>query len=86
MKNDKIMHLVAGAAIAFWCGGVPYLDNKVLFDGLWAALFSGLIAGLVKEYTDYRHTKVWGWLDFAYTAIGALCIVVFIICLHFAKG
>ena len=85
-KHDKLLHFAVGIGIAVVVGLVPYLENKVLFDGLWATLTSGVVAGAVKEYTDYSHTKVWGWWDFANTCLGAVCVAVFILVMHFAKG
>lgn len=85
-KHDKLLHFAVGIGIAAVVGLIPYLSNKVLFDGVWTALFSGFIAGAVKEYTDYTHTKVFDGRDLVATVIGAVCVVVFIICLHIGKG
>ena len=84
--NDKIQHILAGVAVAVIVGLLPYLEHNNLFCGCWSAITSGVIAGAVKEWTDYKHTNVWDWRDFAATIIGGIIVVLLILGLHFGKG
>jgi ABC-type transporter Mla maintaining outer membrane lipid asymmetry permease subunit MlaE len=86
MKNDKKKHFVAGLLVAALVALPCYLESVNLFAGLWAAVFATVIAGGVKEYTDYCHTKHWDWRDFGCTCLGAAVIVLLILGLHYGKG
>ena len=86
MKMDKKLHFAAGLVIALIIAMPVYHESKYsLFCGLWSCL-SVVVAGLVKEYTDYCHTKVWDWRDFAATLIGGIVVVLLILGLHYGKG
>lgn len=86
MKIDKKLHFAAGLLIALVIALPVYHESKYsLFCGLWACL-SVVVAGLVKEYTDYCHTKVWDWKDLGATFLGAVLVALLILGLHFGKG
>jgi len=84
--KDKIEHIIAGALIAAFVGLPCYLDSGNLFAGIWASIFSSVIAGGVKEWADNVYGIGADWKDFLATCIGAVAVAVFIICLHFGKG
>lgn len=84
--RDKIEHLIVGAVIAVVVGLPVWHSCHNLFAGIWAALFPSVIASCVKEWADYQHDCRFDWRDFLATCIGAVVVVLFIICLHFGKG
>ena len=84
--KDKIEHLLVGLAIAAAVGLPVYHNCNDLFAGIWSALLSSVIVGSAKEWSDYQHDCKFDWKDFAATCIGAVVVVLFIICLHFGKG
>ena len=84
--KDKVEHLLVGFVIAALVGLPVYHNCHDLFAGIWASLFPAVIAGAVKEWSDYQHDNKFDWRDLAYTAIGAVVVVLFIIGLHFGKG
>ena len=86
MKTDKKLHFWAGLLIALFIALPVYFETYKLGLGVYAALYASIIAGAVKEYTDYRHTKVWDWMDFLATCLGAVIVVLLILALHFGKG
>lgn len=79
MKNDKKQHFIAGLLVTALVALPVYHESKYV-------LFCGVVAGLVKEFADYLHTKVWDWKDFGATCLGALVVVLPIIGMHFGKG
>jgi phosphotransferase system glucose/maltose/N-acetylglucosamine-specific IIC component len=86
MKLDKILHALAGAAAAFFCGGIAYVETHVLFAGLWPAITAGIIVAAIKEWCDYTYAKKWDWRDFFATIIGVVLAVLIILGLHYGKG
>lgn len=87
MKIDKKQHFIAGLLVALFCAIPCYCESKYnLTVGLYSALYVCIIAALVKEYTDYCHTKTWDWRDFAATVIGGIVVVLLILGLHYGKG
>ena len=84
--NDKKKHFIAGLATAIVVAMPGYLESVNLFAGLWAAIVSGILIGLCKEWCDNVYTSKWDWRDFLATCIGVVLVAVFIIMLHFAKG
>lgn len=83
--KDIRKHIFGGAAVAVAIGFVPYLATYNLFTGLWGCL-AGVIAGLVKEWTDYQNDCKFDWRDFAATCLGSVIVAVVIVLMHFAKG
>lgn len=86
MKQDKKYHVLAGVLVAAFVGLPCYLESLNLFAGLWSAIVSGIIAGGVKEWSDYQHDNKWDWRDLLATCIGAAAVALFIVLLHYAKG
>lgn len=84
--NDKKKHFIAGLATAIVVALPVYLESLNLFAGLWAALVSGIIIGVCKEWLDYTKSGKWEWPEFIATIGGAVAVAVFIILMHFAKG
>ena len=70
MSADKLLHFLAGFFIAGLIG---------VFNPLWG-LLAGLIAGAVKEaYDRFTGKGTPEFLDFAFTAFGAVVAIVAII-------
>lgn len=86
MKQDKILHALAGFGVAALVGGGAYLETHVLFAGLWPAITAGIIVAAVKEWCDYTYAKKWDWWDFFATIIGVVLAVLIILGLHYGKG
>ena len=85
--SDKTKHILAGLAVAFWCGVPAYVNDYALFSAVWAALWSGLIAAGIKEWCDMRtEGNKWDWKDFGFTCLGAVIVALFIVGLHYGKG
>jgi hypothetical protein len=80
---DKINHIIAGVAAAIIVALPAYIESNNLFARLWVALWSGLLAGGIKEWSDYQHDCRWDWYDFGCTMIGAVIVAIGLICLHF---
>ena len=86
MKDAK-KHIFFGFVIAFIVGSPAYLDSDCLFAGIWAALTSGAVAGVVKEWCDSRTDgNQFDWRDLGCTIAGAAVVALFIVAMHFAKG
>lgn len=85
MKKDKIQHFIWGAVIAFMVGVPCYVSSLDLFAGLWGCL-AGVVAGGVKEFCDKRYSGKWDWIDFLYTCIGLVLVMLFVLGLHFGNG
>ena len=84
MKKDKVIHFCAGAMVAILIGLPVYFESKNLFCGLWAAIFSGLIAAGTKELCDDNTPgNNWDTRDFLATMAGVAVVVVFIIVKYF---
>ena len=86
MKQDKILHALAGLGVAALVGGCTYHETNLLFAGLWPAITSGIIVAAVKEWCDYTYTKKWDWWDFSATIIGVVVAVLFILGMHYGRG
>lgn len=87
MMKDKKYHVLAGLLVAALVGLPAYLESLNLFAGIWVCLWTGIIAGGIKEWCDMRTPgNKWDWLDFGCTCIGAVLVVLFIVGLHFGKG
>lgn len=85
--NDKIKHIEAGILAAIIVALPAYLDSNNLFAGIWAALTSGAVAGVVKEWCDSRTDgNQFDWKDLGCTVAGAAAVALFIVAMHFAKG
>ena len=86
MKQDKILHVICGAFAAAWVSLPAYLTTLNLFAGIWVCLWTGVIAGAVKEWCDAQYGFGASAKDFGFTCIGIAIAAVFIIMLHFGKG
>ncbi len=86
MKKDKIIHFIAGLLIASAVGMPAYLENVDLFAGIWSAIVSTLIVAATKEWCDYTYGNKWDWMDFVFTILGALFIVLVILGFHYGNG
>lgn len=84
--KDSIKHIIAGLLVALVIGLPAYLDSGNLFAGVWTALTGGVIAGAIKEWCDNTYEWEWSWKDLAWTCVGVLIAVVFIVAMHFGKG
>jgi hypothetical protein len=82
MTRDKKYHFAAGVLTAMVVG-LPCCGN--LWAGLWAALSSGILVGLCKEWCDKVYTGKWDIKDFVATAGGAAAVAVSIVALHIVK-
>ena len=84
--NDKMKHLCGGmaaAVVALPC----YHSSNDLFVGLWAALFTALLVGAVKEWCDNSTPgNQWNWVELLMTVVGGVLVALFIVMLHFGKG
>lgn len=69
IPTDKLLHFIAGAVIA----GIA-----AIVWPLWLALTMAILAGAGKEAIDYlRHGKP-ELMDFIFTAVGAVYVVIVI--------
>lgn len=85
--NDKIKHIAAGILAAVIVALPAYLDSSNLFAGIWTALSSGAVAGVVKEWCDMRTDgNQFDWRDLGCTVAGAAVVALFIVAMHFARG
>jgi len=84
--NDKKKHFIAGLLVAAFVGLPCYLESVNLFAGLWAAIVSGILIGVCKEWLDYNNSGKWEWPEFIATICGGVAVAVFIVMLHFGKG
>lgn len=68
--------------------GLPcYLESGNLFAGIWAAVWSGSIAGAVKELCDDNTDgNNWNFIEFGLTVMGTVVIALIIVLLHVSKG
>jgi hypothetical protein len=87
MKQDKILHVICGAFSAAWVSLPAYLTTYNLFAGLWVCLWTGILAGGVKEYCDLRTPgNRWDWWDFLATCLGAVIVALLIVGMNYGKG
>ena len=85
--NDYIKHIAAGILAAVIVALPAYLDSSNLFAGIWAALTSGAVAGVVKEWCDcHTDGNQFDWRDLGCTIAGAAVVVLFIVAMHYARG
>lgn len=77
--TNQIRHILAGLLTALAVGW-PCLAGG-LFAGLWGCL-AGVIAGIVKEWCDNVYGGRWDWKDFAFTCLGVVVAMVFIVVVH----
>lgn len=85
--NDKINHFFAGLLIASAVGMPAYLENVDLFAGVWSALVSTIIVAATKEWCDHNTDgNKWDWMDFVFTILGALFVVLNMLAFHYGKG
>ena len=85
--NDYIKHIGAGILAAVIVALPAYLDSSNLFAGIWAALTSGAVAGVVKEWCDcHTEGNVFDWKDLGCTIAGAAVVALFIVAMHYARG
>ena len=93
MKKDKIKHVLAGLLMIFVglpCYQLTYdaaTDTYVLAPALWATLVGGIILAGCKEWCD-MHTdgNKWDWMDFCFTCIGVVVIVLLLLGIHYGLG
>lgn len=84
--KDKGKHIFWGGVAAALVGLISYFATGYdLFAGLWGC-WAGVIAGCVKEWSDYQHDNKWDWRDLLATCIGAAVVALFIVLMHYAKG
>ena len=93
MKQDKIIHILAGLLTIFV--GIPTYqltynaaaDTYCLAPALWATIVSGILLAGCKEWCDNSYSfGKWDWRDFGFTCIGVAAVAVFIVLMHYAKG
>ena len=85
--SDYVKHFIAGALAASAVSIPVYAESGNLFAGIWAAVMTAAIAGGAKELGDSTGDfNIFDFRDLAFTALGALVPVLFVIGLHFGKG
>lgn len=69
---DKLKHLACCFVIAAIGGILTLLFEATLPAALFAAVYSGLVAAVTKEYTDWAWGGEFGVADLGFDAIGIL--------------
>lgn len=82
IKKDKILHSLAGMAVALIIGLPCWVACHRLFPALWTAVMGGVVAGSVKEFCDKVYRDSWNWRDFMATAAGVVAAVLVILALQ----
>lgn len=67
---DKLKHLACSFVIAAIGGILTLLFEATLPAALFAAIYTGLVAAVTKEYTDWAWGGEFGVADLGFDAIG----------------
>lgn len=79
MTQDKRYHFAAGALTALVVG-LPCSGS--IWAGLWAALSSGILVGVCKEWCDKVYAGSWDKRDLGYTCLGVGVAMAVIVVVH----